>query len=1216
MNKKIIKRRIKFIKEPIKKIVSNRNLRRASQYAEYYKKLSIEENTILYESRDGNSMTDSPYAMFSYMLENEEFKDYVHIWSVADFEVLSTIISKYKKYPNVKFIKRNSKEYLKCLASSKYLINNSTFQAFFTPKPDQIYINTWHGTPLKSMGFDIPGNPAHSQNVVRNFLSTSYILSPNAHTTKMFTDSYKLDGLYEGAIIEEGYPRIDLTLHTNPGEYRNYLRNLDLVIDEDKETILYAPTWKGNNVSKAKNDTLQIIADMQYLQAQVGNQYNIMVKVHPYLYKVACQSTELKDHLIPDFVDPNELLAAVDILITDYSSIFFDYLVTDKPILFYTWDADVYAEERGQYLSNDRLPGPIVYTSNELVDSIRNIEQVKKTYLSKYQHMKEEFTRYEDGLVTERVVRYIFGQSSEKLNILTNLTGEKEKILIYPGGMKNNGITSSFINLMNNIDFEKYDVTCFTATPNDKERINNIDKVNKNVRFLFKPGYSIYTLKEIFQNNLVHNRGERGFLGKKLYPELAYKREQRRLFGLTHFDYAIDFSGYSLFWAKFLLATDAKKKICYMHNDLLSDSERKVGSKRPHRTNLRGLFSVYHRFDKLVSVSKGTMELNLQNLEEYADHEKFGYIMNSINPEKILQKDQTNSKGMENQKEDTLYSEGFKSRAQIVSIDGQYLLNSLPGSLNFSKSPLDKEFLGKVILISRLAQNSELTLYKCSLDNRIIGWMSESTVELLPDSVVEEQVVDKIARVIKPKKNHLWAMPYKTQGSYRISTSAPFKNKVVNVDKEVKTQRSTYCRVTLNDTFIGWIDSSALKGYNTLTITESMDETEIRNIINKRNDLISNQYNKHQEFINQLDNRTLKEKDIRGHLYRRISKPGELEIYNKAYPNFGFQKVTDARDYEGEIVRIIRVSRTKAGIFYLFKDGDETIGWLNVSAFEKYNKTILIKETEVYKRAAIKLNEDTLLVSDLYSMAPLDNSSQFIDSLDRGAVVEIDREVITSEGSYSHIIKDETPIGWIDNDSLIIQEVHGLVVENKYISYPKNENINFVNMGRLSPEKAQDNLINAFAKFHEKHINSKLYILGQGPLEKDLRELIIELNLTESVFLLGQLDNPFVFLSKCDCFVLSSHYEGQPMVLLEAMTLGMNIIATDIVANRTVLEDGKYGLLVENSIDGLVSGMEAISVNKNKKIGAKFDYEQYNNLAMDTFYDCLVDEQPRVEVAN
>jgi glycosyltransferase involved in cell wall biosynthesis len=162
-------------------------------------------------------------------------------------------------------------------------------------------------------------------------------------------------------------------------------------------------------------------------------------------------------------------------------------------------------------------------------------------------------------------------------------------------------------------------------------------------------------------------------------------------------------------------------------------------------------------------------------------------------------------------------------------------------------------------------------------------------------------------------------------------------------------------------------------------------------------------------------------------------------------------------------------------------------------------------------------------------------------------------------------------------------------------------------MGRLSPEKGQDNLIMAFSQFQQNFPNSKLYILGEGPLRKDLEDLIVELNLEESVYLTGQLENPFTLMKKCDCFVLSSHYEGQPMVLLEAMTHGMKIIATDIVANRHVLDHGRYGLLVENSIEGLEKGLTQLVRNElNNKLD-EFIPEEYNSKAMATFYQVLED---------
>ncbi|WP_144554147.1 glycosyltransferase [Bacillus sp. X1(2014)] len=822
-----MKKRIKFMIGPIYNYVRKASHRRSYQYRGYYEKLNVMDDTIFYESRDGKSLSDSPYAIFKYLVNHPEYKHFKHIWSINSSGEIDNVVAPYKGLNNVTFVKRHSKEYLKCLATSKYLINNSTFQSFFIPKDEQVYINTWHGTPLKSMGYDIPGNPAQSQNVIRNFLSADYLLSPNQHTTNIFLESYKLKGLYHGEIIQEGYPRIDSTYHTDPDVFKSLLAELALRIDPNKQTILYAPTWKGNSVSKAKNDMDQIIRDMSYLKQQVGEEYNVFIKVHPFLYNEARKFSEIKDLLIPDAVDTNELLSVVDILITDYSSIFFDFLVTNKPILFYIWDYQTYKEERGVYLSEDKWPGPTLFTIQEVSTAVRDISKISGDYTPVYQAAKEKFTAHDDGNVTPRIVQYIFNESKTPLNVIQPLEADKKKILIYPGGLRNNGITSSFINLTDNIDFNKYDVSIYMNRPTSDEILKNLEKVNKQARFLFRDDFAVNSLYEDYRDKFIHYSGAHTAFTKKLYPENAYRREFRRVFGRTKFDYAIDFSGYSLNWSKYILAANANKKLCYMHNDLLSDSERAINGRKPHRRNLRGLFSVYHRFDKLVSVSSGTMELNRNNLSEFAEEFKFDYAMNSINPKKILQ----------------LGSEDY-------------------------------------------------------------------TVQ-----------------------------------------------------------------------------------------------------------------------------------------YNEINKVG-------------------------------------------------------------------------------------------------------------------------------------------------IQE-------------PLPNNLNFVTMGRLSPEKGQDNLIKAFAQFHQGFANSKLYIIGEGPLRMHLEKLIADLQLQQSVFLVGQLENPFPLMTKCDCFVLSSHYEGQPMVLLEAMTHGMKIIATDIVANRTVLENGRYGLLVENSINGLTDGLNQMARNElNNKLD-EFIPEEYNKKAMETFYRVL-----------
>ena len=126
----------------------------------------------------------------------------------------------------------------------------------------------------------------------------------------------------------------------------------------------------------------------------------------------------------------------------------------------------------------------------------------------------------------------------------------------------------------------------------------------------------------------------------------------------------------------------------------------------------------------------------------------------------------------------------------------------------------------------------------------------------------------------------------------------------------------------------------------------------------------------------------------------------------------------------------------------------------------------------------------------------------------------------------------------------------------------------FITMGRMSPEKDHEKLIRAFHEFRKTDPTGRLVVLGDGPLRQSLEMLIADLDLSANVLLAGLRNNPFPALARADCFVLSSNHEGQPMVLLEALTLKKPIMSTDIIGARYVLQDG-YGLLVENSVEGV-----------------------------------------------
>ena len=226
--KKVIKRKINFFLNPIKKYTNIEEYRKKANYSFLYKKLRVKKNYIFYESRDGKSMTDSPYAIFKYLLENDYEKKYIHIWSIDNKKKLRFYKQKYKKHKNIRFVLRMTNKYFYYLTTSKYLLNNSTFPNIFTVKDEQIYVNTWHGTPLKHMGFDIKDNPFGTSNVLRNFLSADYILSPNKFTTEILKNSFKLKDLFHGKILEDGYPRIDLTVNANKSKIINSLINLNL----------------------------------------------------------------------------------------------------------------------------------------------------------------------------------------------------------------------------------------------------------------------------------------------------------------------------------------------------------------------------------------------------------------------------------------------------------------------------------------------------------------------------------------------------------------------------------------------------------------------------------------------------------------------------------------------------------------------------------------------------------------------------------------------------------------------------------------------------------------------------------------------------------------------------------------------------------------------------------------------------------------------------
>ena len=616
----------------------NAELKRKVDYTEYYERYNLEEKTILYESYHGSSISCNPYAIFKSLLMDDRFKDYKHVWVINDRTKIPTNL---KTNRRVIFIARDCDAYSRYLTKAKYLINNTTFPTWYIRKDKQVYLNTWHGTPIKTLGKDVTEDFMSHKNQTRNFLQASHIINPNPYTTSILKESYDFSETFTGVLATTGYPRQDLMLNVSQNEKKHLLELLK--VNKNKKVVLYAPTWRGT-VDGAIFDTSQLERDINKLQEI--SEIHLLFRGH-YMVEEAISKLDLDITVAPSYVDTNSLLSVVDILITDYSSICFDFMALDKPIIYYTYDRFIYEKHRGLYLEIEELEGDICYTINELKSALlRSVNYDGKYKIS--ESIKNKFCPYDDGKASERAIDLIFFNKTQMLN--TEDTPQKESILIYGGPLMANGITTSFINLANHIDKEKYTVT-IVIDPNaitlDNLRIEQLKKFDSTIKVIPRVGQLLMTLEERWILGRFNNLKNLTNTESWNILKSSHTREFKRVFGYGRFNHVVNFEGYTVFWSTLMgMKNDTtRSNAIYQHNDLHGEWTMKF----PY---LEQTFNTYHYYKNIVSVSKKTKEHNQKNLANLfsLDPTKFIYCDNLQNPEEIITKASENIEQSEHNK--------------------------------------------------------------------------------------------------------------------------------------------------------------------------------------------------------------------------------------------------------------------------------------------------------------------------------------------------------------------------------------------------------------------------------------------------------------------------------------------------------------------------------------------------------------------------------------
>ncbi len=600
----------------IKKIKNNYLAK--CRYLKYVEKLSIKDHVILLESQQGKEFGGNMYYLIKELLNDTQY-DAFDIYMAVQKEKIEEAQQFYQSrgLQKVKFVKSNSCAYFKLMASAKYLMNDNTFLPFFIKKEGQVYLNTWHGTPLKSLGKKINNDLHNIGNTQKNFVASDYLLYPNEYTKDHMIEDYMINNLCTNTYLLEGYPR-------NTAFFDDELKNQ--IKQEyhlnNKKVIAYMPTWRGT-LSNKSNPIVQ--ANINYILEEFENNLKddqiLYVNLHPIESSSVDFSIYKKIKPFPKKYETYEFLNVIDVLVTDYSSVFFDFLNTRSKIILYVYDHEDYLSSRGLYRGLDTLPFPIVETMDEVLKEINKPKEYDDSSLV------EEFCKYDCKDASNHILeRVLFGN---KENIVEGkiTDNKKENVFIFAGRLANNGITTSLKNLLNNVDTnEKNYYLLFNANAVKK----NLDTLRE-----FSDVVNYYSIKGIMNLNICKKILNKIYglkwISTKSYMrkmENAYQCELQRIFGGARVDSIIHFTGYGTKSINLYSQFKGKNAI-YVHANMKEEINL--------RSNQRfdAIEYAYNTYDRVAVVTDDMIE---PTYEISKNRENIHVCRNVIDYQSILEK--------------------------------------------------------------------------------------------------------------------------------------------------------------------------------------------------------------------------------------------------------------------------------------------------------------------------------------------------------------------------------------------------------------------------------------------------------------------------------------------------------------------------------------------------------------------------------------------------
>ncbi len=553
--------RLKQLSKIRARMRTDEHFNRRTQYARFLEKYEVSHNLVLLESFYGRGMLSSPLALFRAWSRRSDFEKYRFAWVLDKLENHTDMIqSVTATTPNVFFVERGSLDYFRVLATAGLLINDVTFFFDFIKRPEQLYVNTWHSITVKTLGYDLPNRPLDQKNVIRNLLSTDILLAPNDFMRdKVFLGAHRMHDIFPGTIVRDGHPRNDLTLNTPYDHVAHLLSQTGIAFDPNKKTLIYAPTWRGTDVHNP-TDNVQEYGDVLHALQQAGTleRYNVLLRLHQASHDLV-RGTPFERYAIPPTIDANELLSAVDVLITDYSSIAFDYLCTGRPVLFYMPDLSTYEESRGIYFSPEELPGPCFYDLSSLSEAVSKLDAIRSDCAEKYDCVRTWACPNDDGRVSERILENIIQVKASRNKPAGTLTS-KPRFLLFAGSLRKPGLLDWLNATLSNLNLCDSDVTLLVTDYGHKDVNRTVrELLSRGVRVVGRSLHTVFTERERYELSILESRLR--VLNSSRVLQRAFQREWRRCLGDARFDVIINLDDTSRFFVSLLAHGNSTLKL-------------------------------------------------------------------------------------------------------------------------------------------------------------------------------------------------------------------------------------------------------------------------------------------------------------------------------------------------------------------------------------------------------------------------------------------------------------------------------------------------------------------------------------------------------------------------------------------------------------------------------------------------------------------------------